>query len=148
MKPAHKDLLLLVVRVALGITFAYSSLTKIPNMELFAEETANYRFLPALMVPLFAVCLTGVEILAGALLVAGIAVRAAVMVTGLMLVAFIIALSQALLRGIDLSCGCFGGAELASWWTVARDVVMLGACAVLLKWGSGRWLFWRPARSG
>ena len=53
----------------------------------------------------------------------------------LMLVAFIVALSQALLRGIDLRCGCFGGSELASWWTVARDVVMLVAFGAGLTWG-------------
>jgi uncharacterized membrane protein YphA (DoxX/SURF4 family) len=127
--------------VVLGGFFAWAALTKVPNMELFAEETANYRLLPPVLVPLFAVCLAGVEILSGALMVLGVAIRANAAVVGLMLVAFIIALTQALLRGIDLRCGCFGGEELASWWTVARDVVMLAACVPLWKWGGGR-LFW------
>jgi len=139
MKPAEKNLVLLFVRVVLGAVFFYAALAKIPNMELFAEETANYRLLPAAWIPFFAVSLAGVEILAGAMLVAGVLVRPATIVTAGLLVAFIIALSQALLRGINLSCGCFGGAELASWQTVGRDLVMLAACGTLLKWGHGTW---------
>lgn len=144
MSPRVKELILAVTRIALGVLFAWAAVTKVPNMELFAEETANYRFLPAVLVSFFAVCLAGVEILSSALMVVGVWVRASAAVVALMLVAFIIALSQALLRGIDLRCGCFGGSELASWWTVARDVVMLAACVPLFKAGGGR-LFW-PAK--
>ena len=144
MSPRTKEIVLGLVRVALGVTFAWAAVTKIPNMELFAEETANYRMLPAELVSLFAVCLAGVEILSSALMVFGVAVRASAGVVGLMLVAFVIALSQALLRGINLTCGCFGGSELASWWTVARDALMLAACVPLFRMGGGRF-FW-PAR--
>jgi len=144
--PRAKEILLALTRIVLGALFAWAALTKVPNMELFAEETANYRLLPASLVSLFAVCLAGVEILSGALMVVGVAVRASAAVVSLMLVAFIVALSQALLRGIDLRCGCFGGAELASWGTVARDAVMLAACLPLLKAGGGR-LFWPPRKA-
>ena len=147
MSPRLKEIVLALLRVGLGALFAWEALTKIPNMELFAEETANYRLLPAALVPAFTVCLLGVEILAGGLLVAGLAVRAAAAMTGLMLVAFIVALSQALLRGINLQCGCFGGTELATWGTVARDVVMLAGCLPLLLWGGGRLVLPRGAKA-
>ena len=145
--PRIKDLALAVVRIALGVLFAWAALTKLPNMELFAEETANYRMLPASLVSLFAVCVAGVEVLSSALLILGIAARAAASVIAVLLVAFIVALSQALLRGIDLRCGCFGGAELASWGTVARDVAMLGFCVPLVLAGGGRLLPQRKAAS-
>ena len=45
---------------------------------------------------------------------------------------FVAGLSQALLRGIDLRCGCFGGDEAADWWTVLRDLVMLVPALVVL----------------
>ena len=140
MKTRVKELTLALTRVVLGALFAWAVLTKLPNMELFAEETANYQMLPAALVSLFAVALAGVEILSSLLLIFGVAVRASTAVIALMLMAFIAALTQALLRGIDLRCGCFGGTELASWWTVARDVVMLAACAPLLKLGGGRFI--------
>jgi uncharacterized membrane protein YphA (DoxX/SURF4 family) len=145
MSPRAKEILLAVTRIVLGVMFVWSASSKFPNMQLFAEETANYRMLPAVLVSFFAVSLSGVELLTGVLTTLGVAVRAAASIMGLMLVAFIIALSQALLRGIDLRCGCFGGSELASWWTVARDVVMLAACVPLIRAGGGR-LFW-PKKS-
>lgn len=52
---------------------------------------------------------------------------------GLLLMAFTIASSQALVRHLDLSCGCFGGSEPISYWMVARDVVMLLACLALVR---------------
>ena len=55
----------------------------------------------------------------------GVFARAGAVVISGMLVVFIVFIAQALVRGIDLRCGCFGGDELASWWTVARDVAML-----------------------
>src|SRR5204862_384044 len=33
----------------------------------------------------------------------------------------------------DLRCGCFGGDEPASWWTVARDLLMLAAAVVVAR---------------
>jgi uncharacterized membrane protein YphA (DoxX/SURF4 family) len=135
-----KSAALALVRIALGVTFAYAAATKLPNMQQFAEETANYRILPAALVPLFSVMVAGVEIFSGAMLVVGAMVRAAASIVGALLVVFIIALSAALMRGIDLRCGCFGGAELASWGTVWRDVVMLAAALLVLKFGGGRLL--------
>jgi uncharacterized membrane protein YphA (DoxX/SURF4 family) len=133
-----RALLLALVRVALGVSFAWAAATKIPNMQLFAEETANYRMLPAALVPLFSSMLVGVELMAGLLLIVGGMVRAAAGVTAAMLAMFIAAISQALLRGIDLRCGCFGGTEMASWDTVWRDVVMLAGAAIVLRFGGGR----------
>jgi uncharacterized membrane protein YphA (DoxX/SURF4 family) len=138
MKGRLGSLLLVAARVALGVTFLYAAMTKIGNMELFAEETANYRMLPAALVPAAAVAIVGVEIVAGALLALGVAVRASSAVIGLLLVAFIVGLSQALLRGIDLRCGCFGGTEPATWGTVARDLIMLAVWYPVFRWGGRR----------
>ena len=138
MKPRAKEIALALLRIILGGLFVWAALTKVSNMELFAEETANYRLLPPVLVSLFAVCLAGVEILSGTLMVLGIAVRACAAVAALVLAAFSLALVQALLRGINLNCGCFGGSELASWWTVGRDVLLLTACTPLVSLGGGR----------
>ncbi len=150
MKLDPKSVALAVVRVALGATFAYAAATKLPDMQQFAEETANYRVVPAQLVPLFSSVVVGIEILAGALLVLGVMVRAAAGVTGGLLVVFIAALTQALSRGIDLRCGCFGGAEMASWGTVGRDAVMLVAAILVFRFGGGRVLPWssEPSSAG
>lgn len=115
----------ILVRCAVGAVFLYAAFSKVPAFDAFAEEIANYRVLPAHLVAPFAAVLPGVELLAGALLVLRRWVRPACAILGAMLLVFIVALSQALLRGINLSCGCFGGSELATWGTVGRDVAIL-----------------------
>jgi putative oxidoreductase len=122
------------LRVTLGLLFVYAATAKLGNMHQFAEEIANYRMLPPAAVPGFAVLLVGLELCAGTLLLVGVAARAAATVIATLLVAFIAALSQALLRGVDLRCGCFGGSDLATWGTVARDVAMLAAAALVFAW--------------
>jgi hypothetical protein len=119
------------LRVALGGLFLWAAATKVPDMGAFAESVSNYRLLPAGLVPVAAAAVVGIELAAGALLVAGRAVRGAALVLAGLLLVFTAGLAQALLRGIDLRCGCFGGAEPATWWTVGRDVAMLAAAVVV-----------------
>jgi len=131
--------LLVALRLALGALFLWAALTKLPDMNAFAQDVANYRVLPAGLVPWVAAAVVGIEMVAGLALLIGLAVKpAAVTATGLLSV-FVVFLVQALLRGIDLRCGCFGGDEPASWWTVARDLAMLAAALVVSTFsGSSR----------
>ena len=132
-------------RIALGAIFAYAALVKVPDMAAFAADVANYRLLPAAAVPFLGASVVGVEILAGLALMAGVAARGAALVATGLLGVFMIALSQALLRGIDLRCGCFGGQAPASWWRVAEDAgLLLLAVAVAVR-GPGRLRPRRPA---
>lgn len=133
-----RDLALGLARAALGAVFLYAAAAKLPDMAAFATDVANYRALPAAAVPAAAAAAVGLELVLGLLLLAGVAARAAGLIAAGLLAAFVAGLSQALLRGIDLRCGCFGGAELATWGTVARDLPMLAAAAAVAAWGPGR----------
>jgi putative oxidoreductase len=67
-----------------------------------------------------------VELLAGVMLVVGLRVRAASLLTTGMMVAFMLALGWALHLGLDMSCGCFASQAAAqgdtiSWHTMLRD---------------------------
>jgi uncharacterized membrane protein YphA (DoxX/SURF4 family) len=117
--------LVVAARLALGFIFLYAAVTKVPDMATFAQDLANYRMMPAALVPWTAAAVVGIEIVVGLALVSGLFLRPAALVASGMLVVFIAGLSQALLRGIDLKCGCFGGEDAATWWTVVRDVGML-----------------------
>jgi uncharacterized membrane protein YphA (DoxX/SURF4 family) len=125
----------LAARLVLGLTFAWAAVTKVPDLRTFAEEVANYQLLPSGLVPMAAVAFIGLELAVAAALLAGRWVRAASVLCGALLVAFIVALTQALVRGIDLRCGCFGGADLATWGTVWRDVGLLVVAGVAWRWG-------------
>lgn len=130
--------LLLVLRVGLGAVLLYAAGTKVPDLAAFAESVANYRLLPPALVPGVAAAVIGVELVAGALLVVGRYTRAAALVASVLLAAFTAGLAQALLRGIDLRCGCFGGEEPATWLTVVRDLAMLAAALAVLAGAPGR----------
>jgi putative oxidoreductase len=127
----------LACRLVLGAIFLYAAATKVPDMAAFAKDVANYRLVPPALVPWAAAAVVGVEIVAGLALVLGVGARAAALVAGALLLVFVGGLSQALLRGIDLRCGCFGGEESATWGTVLRDLVMLVPAVAVVWLGPG-----------
>ena len=110
-----KQLAATVLRVGLGVTFLYAASTKVGDLVTFAEEIANYQMLPAVLVPVVAAILPGLEIALGLALILGVWTRTAAALTGGLLAVFTVGIAQALVRGIDLRCGCFGTAEPASW---------------------------------
>jgi putative oxidoreductase len=96
-----------LLRIALGVVFIAASLDKIQNPQSFADNIANYRVMPYQLVNLVAVTLPWVEIVTGSLLVTGIWIRTNALIVSGMLVVFSLAILQALLRNLDISCGCF-----------------------------------------
>jgi uncharacterized membrane protein YphA (DoxX/SURF4 family) len=95
------------LRVALGVVFIVASLDKIQDPAAFAENIANYRIVPHEFIHIMAITLPWLEIVVGALLLLGIWTRANAALAFGMLFAFILAISQALIRDLDISCGCF-----------------------------------------
>jgi uncharacterized membrane protein YphA (DoxX/SURF4 family) len=118
--------ILLPVRVYLGGVFLLACYHKLLDPRSFAVDVATYQLLPLASVNLFALVLPWVELLAGVMLVLGLRVRAASLLTTGMMVAFMLALGWALHLGLDMSCGCFASQATAkgdtiSWHTMLRD---------------------------
>jgi len=126
------------LRLALGLLFLWAAVSKVPDLAAFAQDVANYRIVPPALVPYAAAAVVGIEIVTGIALVTGIAARSAAILASILLVAFTAFLAQALLRGIDLRCGCFGTNESASWWTVLRDLLLLAAALAVARLGDRR----------
>jgi putative oxidoreductase len=126
--------LLMALRLGLGALFVVAGALKWRDPSGFAQEIANYRLLPDLAVSL-AIVLPGIEVLAGAALLAGPlpwrrAGAGAIMV---ITAAFTVAVFSAVVRGLDISCGCFGaGSGRVSWLTVARNLALLASAAGLV----------------
>lgn len=121
--------LVTVLRLGLGVVFIAASLDKIQNPQNFAENIANYRLVPYPFINLIAIVLPWVEIITGVLLVAGIWIKTNAVIISGMLVAFSVAISQALLRNLDISCGCFStdpSAHAMTRWTLYWNLVWLG----------------------
>ncbi len=96
----------ILARVILGGMFILAGMAKIADPELFAKQIADYQILPHILINISAIALPWIEVVAGLFLIAGIRLKANAVIMGLMLIVFIIAISYALILGLDNDCGC------------------------------------------
>jgi putative oxidoreductase len=115
----------LVARLILGSIFIVASYDKITNPEQFAIDIDNYRILPFYVVNFFGVLVPWCEFFCGLLLITGIYWRTSAMIIGFMLLFFIGFLASAMIRGLDIDCGCFGTGTSVSIWRIVEDVIFL-----------------------
>jgi uncharacterized membrane protein YphA (DoxX/SURF4 family) len=124
-----------VVRWVIGLVFIYAAIDKIVHPDQFARIIHNYHIAPGNLVNIGALFMPTLEILAGLMLITGFWEKSAtVVVTGLLL-AFVIALSTALVRGVNIECGCFSTTSKAKGPVIdliIRDLLMLIGCALIL----------------
>ncbi len=132
---------LLLLRLGLAAVFLAAALPKIAAPDLFAVSVSNYKMLPPWGVNALALVLPWLELIAGACLALGIWRRACALVMAVLMVLFIVAYVSARSRGLDIACGCFevGATAHASpaWRVVARDIALLAASLVLLRFDRG-----------
>jgi uncharacterized membrane protein YphA (DoxX/SURF4 family) len=116
--------------IAGGLLF-YASLDKIKNPDDFFFAIKAYKMLPLFTIGPFAWLMPRVELVFGAFLVLGLAMRASAPVCGGLYAVFTVAIVQALLRGLNLQdCGCgIIPGEPVSWFLVLRDLILLAMCA-------------------
>ncbi len=116
-----------VPRFLLGALFIWASLAKIGNIDGFATDLHHYRALPLVFENVLAMMLPWIEVLAGVALVLNFAPRAGSVILGVMLVVFIVAILSAMVRGLDIACGCFGTSDATrtGWIAFLRDMVFL-----------------------
>lgn len=125
----------LAVAIVAGL-LAWAGAAKLGDPSRFAADIANYRLVPPLLAAMAAVYLPWLEIaLATGLLVPRLRAVARLFALGLLLV-FCAALASAWARGLDIRCGCFGGADggASAAQALARNAVL----ATLLFWGGAR----------
>ncbi len=100
-------ILILLIRVFLGGLFIVASLDKITDPAAFATSILNYKVVGPTLAMVIATVLPSLELLCGLSLILGLYPRTSSLLITLMLVGFTILILSALLRGLDISCGCF-----------------------------------------
>ncbi len=99
-----------------------------------------YQILPESVVPTVGHALPTVELIVGSLVLLGLFTRYAALVAGLFFLAFIIGISSAWARGLEINCGCFGSSGVPAdpqrqyAIDIFRDVVLLALCVWLVVW--------------
>ena len=128
-------------RLLVGGVWIVAGLLKLPDPAASVRAVRAYQLLPEAVVPLVGYALPVVEVVVGVALVSGLLVRFAAVLSGVLFVAFIVGISAAWARGLQIDCGCFGAGGYAADatekypWEIARDLGLLLASA---------WLVWRP----
>jgi uncharacterized membrane protein YphA (DoxX/SURF4 family) len=137
--PAPTTIALWALKLGLGGLFLFTGAVKLADPTAFAIEIHNYQLLPALA-PWLAATLPAIELAIGLAIVAGTRpwLRAGGLACAAMMAVFTVAVGSAVVRGINISCGCFGsGGSPVTLATVARDVVLLAAAVAILRLSAG-----------
>ena len=128
-------------RLLVGGVWLVAGLIKLPDLASSVRAVRAYQLLPEAVVPAVGYALPILEVLVGLLLLAGLLVRGAAVISGLLFLAFVVGIASAWARGLQIDCGCFGGGGYKANaaedypWEIARDLGLLLASA---------WLVWRP----
>ena len=101
-----KNYLIVVIRILLGAVFLWASFDKIIDPSKFARDISNYHIIPFGLENIIAIVLPWLEFLIGSGLILGILVDGAVLLSGVLLIAFNVLIAQAILRGFNIDCGC------------------------------------------
>ncbi len=124
----------LMLRVALGGLFVWTGWEKVQEPITFLNNIRSFHLLPDPYAAWVAMGLPWLEVFAGAALILGVCVEGGLAMIAGMLVVFLWAILYSMQRGLDINCGCFGGADDTSDFTelITRDVTLLVVALGLL----------------
>jgi len=140
----QRQILVLFSRIVLGAVLIVASIDKILHPEAFAKVIGNYNVLPFGLENILAIILPILELFVGCCLIFGVMLDGSAIITAGMMFVFIIALSQAMIRGIDINCGCFkvsvdnGGGNIG-YRRIIEDIIFLGLSLFILNRGERKW---------
>lgn len=98
-----------LARLILGTVWIIAGASKIGDLAASGRAVNAYRLLPYDAATFLGAVLPFLEIALGVLLIVGLATRLSAVVSAVLLVAFIIGIASAWIRGLRIDCGCFGG---------------------------------------
>jgi uncharacterized membrane protein YphA (DoxX/SURF4 family)/peroxiredoxin len=130
--------LLLAIRLVLVVVLAVAGVAKLADREGTRAAVAGFGIAGRLAAPL-AVLLPVAELIAAALLLAGLTARAGAALALVLMLSFTAAIARSISRGETPDCHCFGQIHSAPAGprTLARNVVLSGAAATVVITGAG-----------
>jgi len=99
----------LIARLTLGGVLFIAGYLKVSAPDKSQMAVRAYEMLPIAVANTLGLILPFIEVAIGALLILGSLTRVVAALGGFTMVIFIIAISQAWARGLNIDCGCFGG---------------------------------------
>ena len=137
-----KCVILYCLRLLVSGVFVYAGIVKALNPSQFLRDIQSYQLLPYVMAVITALYLPWLEIVCGTSLMIRKLYPGALSILSICMIVFLFALVSAWVRGLDISCGCFGsrGVQTNYPWLVLRDFLLLTVLGVLVtnQWSIGK----------
>jgi len=110
-----------------------AAVPKIIDLKGFFIAVDNYQIVPEHFIPYFAILLVSLELVLGIFLILRVYLKETALITILLNIVFVIALTSVILRGIDISCGCFSKAgEVVSVHQIFRDIFFIFLASIVM----------------
>lgn len=131
-----KFVILQITRLILVIIFIYAGFVKLLSPETFFENIQEYRLLPLNLCYISAYLLPPLEIILGVGLFLNRYAKTCAFLIVFLNIIFIFAIASVWIRGIDISCGCFG--QISSLtnnylWDILRDVALIILTSIFIR---------------
>ena len=124
-----------ILRLVLAGFFMAAGGLKIVDPKSLTAAIETYQVLPYSAAVLLSLFMPWLEVLAGLGVLLKKMYGGSLLILGALLILFIVALAQGWVRGLDVTCGCFGNADQVNKTNypllIGRDVALLAAVAVL-----------------
>ncbi len=124
----------IILRLGFGAIFIWSGIAKLKYPISFADAVRNFELVNDPLAPAAALLIPWIEIIAGIFTMSGKMWKGSVFTLLLSLLIFTFALAFAWARGLDISCGCFGGTGAVNFpLMVSRNLGLIIVGWLLLK---------------
>ncbi|MEI7789453.1 MAG: MauE/DoxX family redox-associated membrane protein [Chlorobiaceae bacterium] len=112
--------LITALRLMLGAFFIMSGLEKLLDLKFFGLIIAEYQILPSFLIPSIALLVSLCELVCGTMLLINLFARFSSTVMLCMMVIFIAAMINNIMRGLNHDCGCFK--LLSQWYSLKEEI--------------------------
>lgn len=138
-----------VIALSFGSLFLWSGIGKVKDPISFAEAVRNYRIIGDPFAAAAALFIPWLEIFSGIAVMWDRMRQGAAALLTLLLLGFSTAIISAWIRGLDITCGCFGGQETMNYPVKIAQNLGLILAGVWLWWSSrGESVGGLPGESG
>lgn len=124
-----------LLRLLVAGLLGFAGLSKLGDPESFALALSHYRLLPRQALQPLAYLLPPLEIVTAVALLVSVWRRAGWWIAAALFTTFAGAVASAVLRGLDVSCGCFGAGTTVSWYHTAGNLLLAGLCLAQARQG-------------
>jgi uncharacterized membrane protein YphA (DoxX/SURF4 family) len=128
----------------LGVIFIYASINKIEYPSAFSQAISNYKLFPDILTNLLAIWLPWLELITGLLIITGLWIKGNALILSILSLIFATITGIAILRGLDISCGCFSLADdqkSVQWTHVVQNFGLLVLSLQVLLYDRGENVF-------